>query len=102
MYNIKILNMPIIISPISQVRQHLPQLVREMQINNQEIIVVSKSKPMMVMVPYATWQKAQNLREAESLEQQLWTTKVKQSFAYDSDEKDNFNPKNLKPLTEFK
>jgi PHD/YefM family antitoxin component YafN of YafNO toxin-antitoxin module len=85
--------MSLTITPISQVRQHLPQLAKEMQITNQEIIVVSKSKPLMVLVPYLKWQEDQ-----KNNEEKAWQKKSNQSFVYDVDEKDNFNPKKLKPI----
>jgi prevent-host-death family protein len=81
------------ISPISQVRQNLSQLAKEMQKTNQEIVVVSKSKPLLVLVPYLKWQENQKYHE-----EQGWDTKSKKTFVYNKDEKDNINLKKFKPI----
>lgn len=85
--------MSITISPISQVRQNLLELAKAMQVSNEEVVVVSKSKPVVVIVPYHKWHQDQINQELL-----VWSQKSKQSFVYDDDEKDNYDPNRLKPI----
>ncbi|MEI6728951.1 MAG: hypothetical protein WCK98_04880 [bacterium] len=85
--------MSITISSISQVRQEFLQLAKNLENTNEEVVVVSNSKPLLVLVPYLKWQKQQ-----KDNEQRAWAEKSKLSFSYDTDELDNFDPLKLKPI----
>ncbi len=84
------------IRSITDVRQNLPQLLRMLA---EPVIIVQNSKPSAVIIPYKDFLKWQ-----EDEEERQYLLMVKTSPSYtdeDGNEKKNYNPKDLKPLSTY-